>query len=99
MRPNSAVRLDGVTAAYEHNVVFKNSLPLEIRAGQFAGIVGTDGCGKTTLLKTILGTHPVDSGNVQLNGDSDREREAGHHRLCATVGKCGLEFPLLPWKK
>lgn len=64
---NSAINLIDVTAGYESTVVFTH-LSLEIHSGQFAGIVGPTGCGKTTLLKTILGTHAVFSGNVLLNG-------------------------------
>ena len=64
---NIAVSLSGVTVGYEHNVVFSH-LSLEIPVGQFAGIVGPTGCGKTTLLKTILGTQPVFSGDVRLVG-------------------------------
>lgn len=62
-----AVSLSGVTVGYEHNVVFSH-LSLEVPVGQFAGIVGPTGCGKTTLLKTILGTQPVFSGDVRLSG-------------------------------
>lgn len=91
--PNSAVRLDGVTAAYEHNVVFAN-LSLEIRAGQFAGIVGPTGCGKTTLLKTILGTHPVDSGNVQLNGDCIGNVKPGTIGYVPQLGSVDWSFPV-----
>ncbi len=60
-----AVSLSDVTVGYEHNVVFSH-LSLDIPVGQFAGIVGPTGCGKTTLLKTILGTQPVFSGDVRL---------------------------------
>ena len=66
LQPQYAVNLSNVTAAYEQNVVF-TGLSLEIAAGQFAGIVGPTACGKTTLLKTILGVHPVISGHVQLH--------------------------------
>ena len=64
---NSAINLIDVTAGYESTIVFTH-LSLEIHSGQFAGIVGPTGCGKTTLLKTILGSHAVFSGSVLLNG-------------------------------
>lgn len=64
--PNAAVRLNNVTAAYEQNIVFAD-LSLDIAAGQFAGIVGPTACGKTTLLKIILGVLPARSGKVFLN--------------------------------
>ena len=61
-----AIRLNQVTAGYDRNIVFSD-LSLEIAPGQFAGIVGPTACGKSTLLKIILGTHPVISGKIQLN--------------------------------
>ncbi len=64
---NPAISLVDVTAGYDSTIVFSR-LSLEIQAGQFAGIVGPTGCGKTTLLKTILGTQNVFSGKVMLNG-------------------------------
>ncbi|PTN13256.1 metal ABC transporter ATP-binding protein [Nitrosomonas aestuarii] len=63
---NPAITLIDVTAGYDSTIVFTH-LSLNIHAGQFAGIVGPTGCGKTTLLKTILGVQPVLSGEVLLN--------------------------------
>jgi zinc/manganese transport system ATP-binding protein len=66
MAKHAAINLYEVTAGYEDNVVFTD-LCLEVATGQFAGIVGPTGCGKTTLLKTILGTHSAFSGNIFLD--------------------------------
>jgi NitT/TauT family transport system ATP-binding protein len=41
---------------------------LTIDNGAFVCIVGTSGCGKTTLLKAIDGLVPINSGSVELNG-------------------------------
>lgn len=64
---NPAIQLIDVTTSYENNVVFTR-LSLQIEVGQFVGIVGPTGCGKTTLLKTILGAQKVFCGQVLLNG-------------------------------
>jgi zinc/manganese transport system ATP-binding protein len=77
---NPAIRLIDVTTSYENNVVFTR-LSLQITAGQFVGIVGPTGCGKTTLLKTILGAQKVFSGQVLLNGqpvDRIRNKKIGY---------------------
>ena len=66
MLANPAVKLCGVTAGYERNILFAD-LSLEIGAGRFAGIVGPTACGKTTLLKVILGVHRVTAGSVRLH--------------------------------
>lgn len=64
-----AVEFSGVTSGYEGKPVFQ-SLNLQIPQGEFVGIVGPTGCGKTTLLKTILGALEPLSGTVRIMGNS-----------------------------
>lgn len=58
-----------------HDVVFGygnepviDNLTLDIRAGQFIGIAGSNGAAKTTLLKLMLGLLKPWSGSVRLGG-------------------------------
>jgi iron complex transport system ATP-binding protein len=44
------------------------ALSLSIHPGQFWGLLGPNGVGKTTLLKTLAGIHPATSGQVLLGG-------------------------------
>ncbi len=46
-------------------------ISFEIPAGSFAAITGPVGCGKSALLRAILGTYPLEGGQVRL----------GDHRL------------------
>jgi iron complex transport system ATP-binding protein len=43
-----------------------NQLDLAIRPGEFWGLLGPNGIGKTTLLKCLAGLHEVVAGEVQL---------------------------------
>lgn len=43
---------------------------LEVHTGEFVGIVGKSGCGKSTFLKILLGFYQPDEGEVSFNGRS-----------------------------
>lgn len=46
-------------------------LNFEIHRGDIVGLIGKNGCGKTTLMKMILGLTPLTKGKIQFKGDSE----------------------------
>lgn len=62
---------------HRKQIVFDASFSMD--AGEFVCIIGANGCGKTTLLKTVLGLLPPMGGQAMLRGRSiasmgDKER-------------------------
>jgi ATPase subunit of ABC transporter with duplicated ATPase domains len=58
-----ALELEGVSNGYEENLFENIDLMLEV--GQKIAIIGPNGIGKTTFLKTIIGEMPLKSGEVK----------------------------------
>jgi urea transport system ATP-binding protein len=47
-----------------------NGITMEAMVGQVTCLIGTNGVGKTSLLKAISGTHPRSGGTMELNGEN-----------------------------
>ncbi len=52
---------------FERQKVLKN-ISFDIKKGEFFGIVGRNGSGKSTMLKMLAGIYEPTSGNIQVNG-------------------------------
>lgn len=47
---------------------FLSNINLNVKKGQFVGLIGPNGCGKTTLLKNIYRTLESESGSILIDG-------------------------------
>jgi len=60
-------------------------LAFDVPAGKVTALLGRNGVGKTTLLKTLMGLVPAASGNVRFGG-RDLTRAAPYERVRAGIG-------------
>lgn len=57
------LKVEHLSHGFDDCVVL-HDVNIQISRGQFVALVGGSGCGKTTLLKSVLGTHPPTCGSI-----------------------------------
>jgi NitT/TauT family transport system ATP-binding protein len=84
----------GVTKTFpgtKRTVYALDQVSLKVRPGEFISLVGTSGCGKTTLLRIIDGLDEADAGEILLDG----KRLNGVSQEMSYVFQ---DINLLPWR-
>lgn len=88
--------LKNVSYSYGKTKVL-HDLTFRLEAGEFLCVLGPNGCGKTTLLKNILGLLSPSSGSIILNGEDIKEMPL--KKLAKTMGYIPQEHtPPFPFK-
>lgn len=78
------LNLRSVSAAYGKGQVLWD-VAFDLKAGDSATVLGRNGVGKTTLMKTIMGQLPCSGGYIYWNGDEVTDMGA-HQRSRAGIG-------------
>lgn len=72
------VEIDHVTFGYTEDMDVLSDVSLTVSQGEYLGLIGPNGGGKSTLAKIALGLLPPSSGNVRLFGHSLSEFRDWH---------------------
>ena len=78
------LEVQGLNQFYGGSHILRD-LGFQARIGEVTVVLGRNGVGKTTLLKSLMGVVPVKTGTVTLNG-RDITRAAPYERVRAGVG-------------
>jgi ABC-type ATPase involved in cell division len=91
-----AVEMQAVSAGYNDNHVL-DAVDLQIRRGEFLGVVGRSGSGKSTLLKLLYGALAPQSGTLHVAGLRFRRSSVAQVMLLRRrVGCVFQSYELLP---
>ncbi len=106
------IRLDGVTVRYDGETALED-VQLRVQAGDYLAVVGPNGGGKTTLLRTVLGLVRPHRGQVQVLGGT-AQKARGRIGYVPQFARFDRDFPvsvgevvrlgrvgrsLLPWRR
>lgn len=61
------LRIKGATLRLSGRVLF-HDLSLTVKSGEWLCVTGESGCGKTSLLRAVLGFLPLDTGSIFISG-------------------------------
>ncbi len=72
----SSITISGINAAYGHVRVLED-VSLTVNGGETVVLLGTNGNGKSTLMKSIMGIVPPSAGRIEVDIDGVRHDLAG----------------------
>jgi iron complex transport system ATP-binding protein len=97
---NKEIRLNvqALDFTKEHTDILHN-IDIEIHNGEFVGLIGPNGCGKTTLLKNIYRVYNPTKGAVYLDGKNlkDIEGKEAAKKMAVLIQdrSAGFDFPVI----
>ena len=71
-----------VTKKYGQKTAIKD-ISLVVNEGEIFGFVGPNGAGKTTLIKSVVGIHEFDQGDILIEGISIKQNEITYKKKLA----------------
>lgn len=69
MESGYAVEVREVSVGYGAKTVLRD-VSFRVRRGEIVALLGGSGCGKSTILKAVIGLLPVQSGEILIEGES-----------------------------
>jgi urea transport system ATP-binding protein len=78
------LKVDGLNQYYGGSHILRN-LGFEAKLGEVTVVLGRNGVGKTTLLKSLMGVVPVKTGSIMLDG-RDITKATSYDRVRAGIG-------------
>ena len=73
--------VSGLYKAYDNDVDILKNMNIKVEKGTIHGLIGHNGCGKTTLIKCLNGIFKPDKGVVLLDGESVYENKAVKEKI------------------
>ncbi len=93
-----AVSVQGLQKRYGDTVAV-DGISFEVRRGEIFGLLGRNGCGKTTTVECLQGLRRADSGQLEVLGlDPRRHGPELRRRIGAQLQESGLPDRIKVWE-
>lgn len=77
---NEKIKFEDVSFGYRENVSVIKDCSFEIKKGEFVGMIGLSGAGKTTMADILMGLLPVNSGKITVDNEEITEKNINAFR-------------------
>lgn len=77
---NEKIKFEDVSFGYRENVSVIKDCSFEIKKGEFVGIIGLSGAGKTTMADILMGLLPVNLGKITVDNEEITEKNINAFR-------------------
>ena len=84
----------GISKSFDSNPALTDA-DLDLANGEVLGIIGENGAGKSTLIRSLAGAHLIDSGQIEIEGQSVHLRSPGES-IAAGVAVIYQELTIVP---
>ncbi|SAL51605.1 ABC transporter ATP-binding protein [Caballeronia concitans] len=90
---SAVLKLRDVYKSFGGNHVL-TGISFDILSGELVGLLGPNGCGKSTVLNAITGYCPIERGSIELNGQ--RVDALPPHEVAARAVRRTFQLPSMP---
>ena len=79
------IEIKNVSKSYDGNKKAIDNISFNVEDGSIFAFIGHNGAGKTTLIKSIIGIHDFDSGEILINDKSIKDKPIECKKMMAYV--------------
>lgn len=91
------IRIRNAKKTYKTGVTAVQDLDLNIKKGEFVFIIGSTGCGKSTLIKMLYREEKPTSGSINIGGiEVSKLKNRNVYKIRRKIGVVFQDFKLLP---